>query len=187
MPDHAVTASPVTARLFGKLPTHGDFVARGLTMAEKSQLDRWLSGEMDLARARCGDDFEGRFDQAGPWCFAGPVQDGLWQGGALCPSIDSAGRRFPLFVACSGVAPAAAPSAAEYCVDVIFRAFEDRLTADDLCQNIAKAEWSAGETEAGAAADQGWWADGDDRSPTMTMSGAFPEGLIAAMLEGVDT
>jgi type VI secretion system protein ImpM len=174
--------NPVTARLFGKMPTHGDFVSRGLSLAEKSRLDAWLSQEMDLARERCGDLFEGRYDQAPPWCFAGPDQDGRWAGGALCPSIDSAGRRFPLFVACCGVAADQAASAAEYCVDAIFRAFDDRLSADGLCLDIAGAEPASAEAPAG----QGWWADGDDRSPGMTLNGIYPDGLIMTMLEGVD-
>ncbi len=174
--------NPVKARLFGKMPTHGDFVSRGLSLAEKSRLDEWLSREMNQARVQCGDGFEGRYDQAVPWCFAGVGPDGLWQGGALCPSIDSAGRRFPLFVARCGVAATEAASAAEYCVDAIFQAFDDRLSADGLCQAISDAAL----VPAGAAAEQGWWADGDDRSPAMTMNGVYPAGLISTMLEGVD-
>lgn len=172
----------VAARLFGKMPTHGDFVSRGFTLAEKSRLDAWLSGEMDLARAQSGNGFEDRYDCAPPWCFAGVGPDGLWQGGALCPSIDSAGRRFPLFVSRCGVEATEAAAAAEYCVDAIFQAFDDRLTADGLCEAISAAALAPATT----VVEQGWWADGDDRSPSMAMIGVYPAGLIATMLEGVD-
>ncbi len=172
----------VIARLFGKMPTHGDFVARGISRDLQARLDEWLSSEMELARSACGDGFEARYDLAPPWCFAGVGQDGLWQGGALCPSIDATGRRFPLFVARRRVAASEAASAAEYCVDAIFRAFDDRLSADELCQAISGMALAPAEV----AVEQGWWADGDDRLPSMAMSGEYPTGLISAMLEGVE-
>jgi type VI secretion system protein ImpM len=168
-------------RLFGKMPAHGDFVSRGYSLEERLRLDQWLSREMDQARAQSGPGFEERYDQAPCWCFAAVGSDGLWQGGTLCPSIDSAGRRFPLLVACCGVAASEVESAAEYCVDAVFRAFEDRLSADGLCEAISCAELLPG----GETAEQGWWTAGDDRSPSRTMCGEYPDGLISTMLEGV--
>jgi hypothetical protein len=85
-------------------------------------------------------------------------------------------------VARRGIEAAEAASAAEYCVDAIFRAFDDRLTADGLCQVLSDAQLNC----ADSAAEQGWWADGDDRAPWMAMGGEYPAGLIATMLEGVD-
>jgi len=85
------------ARIFGKLPAHGDFVARGIGAAEREALDAWLSGEMLAARAALGGDFEERYDRAPPWRFAGP--DGA---GVLVASVDGVGRRFPLYLALGG-------------------------------------------------------------------------------------
>ena len=61
------------AFLFGKMPSHGDFVARGLAAEERDSLDAWLSAELADARAALGERFEERFDSAPPWRFAWPA------------------------------------------------------------------------------------------------------------------
>ena len=95
-----MSCRPVTAWLFGKLPSHGDFVTRGLSPAERDQLDRWLSDEMEQARDMLGEQFAARFDETPPVLFAHPCEAG-WEGGALCPSIDSAGTGVLSMTACS--------------------------------------------------------------------------------------
>lgn len=81
---------------FGKLPAHGDFVARGLGPAERDAWDEWASEGVGAARDALGADFDALHDTTPPWRFAfgpGPFGDG-WRAGALTPSIDRAGRRF---------------------------------------------------------------------------------------------
>jgi type VI secretion system protein ImpM len=88
MPGEAVRV----AGFFGKLPTTGDFVGRGLPAAFVRTWDRWvarhLAGPMAVDEA---DDLPAlRFLlAAGP----GPMA------GVVIPSADRAGRRFPLTIA----------------------------------------------------------------------------------------
>lgn len=83
----------MTAWIFGKLPAHGDFVARGMAAAERATFDSWLSTALLAARDVYGAKFEARFDVAQPWRAEG---DGVT--GALAASQDSAGRRYPLLL-----------------------------------------------------------------------------------------
>ena len=84
---------PLGRWLFGKLPVLGDFVARGLDGQMRDALDHWLSADLAAARDRFGDEFEPRYDAAPPWRFIDCDPDGGWSGGALCASVDRAGRR----------------------------------------------------------------------------------------------
>ncbi|MEE4207110.1 MAG: type VI secretion system-associated protein TagF [Erythrobacter sp.] len=77
--------------LVGKLPAHGDFVSRGVTHAARDLIDHWLSDWMTAARSALGEAFEERYGEAGPWLFEGPTVRLL-----ALPSIDKAGRLFPL-------------------------------------------------------------------------------------------
>jgi len=56
--------------VIGKLPGHGDFVARGVGSGERQQIDEWLAASMAAAREELGDKFEAAFDIAPPWRFA---------------------------------------------------------------------------------------------------------------------
>ena len=55
--------------MIGKLPGHGDFVARGVGSGERQQIDEWLAASMAAAREELGDKFEAAFDIAPPWRF----------------------------------------------------------------------------------------------------------------------
>lgn len=70
--------------LFGKLPSHGDFIARGLTSPQRQALDRWLTqniGQMTLP----ADGLRLR------WALGGAPMVA-----AIMPSKDKAGRVFPI-------------------------------------------------------------------------------------------
>lgn len=163
---------PLTSWLFGKLPTHGDFIARGLAPALRDRIDGWLSDEMDRARSEHGENFEARYDAAPPWRFV----DGA-EGGVICASIDSAGRRFPLLAAMAVGAETQAAAAAEASEAAIFRAFELGSNADGLAALLAESPLDDGEPPL----QSGWWVDGaDDFLP-----GRWPDGLISRMLSSV--
>lgn len=88
----------VSAFLFGKMPAHGDFVARGLSPEAEACWDRWAAGEIEAAQRRWGERFD-RVHQAAPparlIAGPGPLGDG-WRAGALVASVDAVGRRFVL-------------------------------------------------------------------------------------------
>jgi type VI secretion system protein ImpM len=170
----------MTAWLFGKLPVHGDFVSRGLALAERDMLDSWLSAEMAKAKDRLGADFADSYDAAPPWCFVRKRDDDGWDGGALCPSMDSAGRRFPILVARAQLEADQAPSAARSCVDVIYEAFGTAMTADAL---LSAAQSLQPATTLGVTSVS-WWVEDEAQTPVVRLEGQYPSGLIAAMLEG---
>jgi type VI secretion system protein ImpM len=126
------------AVVFGKLPTHGDFVARGLTDCTRRAWDDYLSAGLERARSRAGLDFERVHDRAPPWRFvAGPGAFGpAWRAGALAPSIDAAGRRFFIMLGIddldAGLATACGQGLAEAMEDSIHLAFAHALDVDAL-------------------------------------------------------
>jgi type VI secretion system protein ImpM len=196
-----VSAGVNSARLFGKLPAHGDFVARGLGAAEREALDAWLSAEMLAAREALGSDFENRYDRAPPWRFAGP--DGT---GVLVASVDGVGRRFPLYLALSipfsspargrwqakpdggggkqtdnesdAPSTALAENTAEQVEDLVYRAFAENWDADALFAEACSLAFSAESIFPVAR----WWTLGGEGFVLSSLDGERPEGLLAKML-----
>jgi type VI secretion system protein ImpM len=172
----------VTAALFGKLPAHGDFVSRGLDLSARDALDAWLSAEIAAAREAFGDAFAERFDVAPGWCFAFPGAAG-WTAGALAPSVDMVGRRFPLIVA-RGVADAdAAGGMALACGDAIHAALTEGWDADRL--HVALAALTP--PEVAPPAEAGWWLADVAGKPVERLAGERPPGLLRAMLAERET
>lgn len=133
--------------LFGKLPSHGDFIARGLDAGERAAWDAWASAGMEAARAAFGEAFEAAHDQGPPCRFVLPEGAGPTAGsGAFAPSVDSAGRRFLIVLGRRDAAAAQAGEAA------IYAAFEQGLDADGALAAVGE--------DAGAADGPGWWVDG---------------------------
>lgn len=169
MPDDIVTATP---QIFGKLPTHGDFVARGVSAARRERLDAWLSASLAGARSRFGEGLGARYDTAQPWRFAHP--DGAaWLGGALTPSVDAAGRRFPLYVAHPAATDALAAGAAAQCEDLVYAAFEGGWTVDRLY--AALSDLTPGEDDV----RRGWWCDSGG---TVAQADDWPDEVMTLML-----
>lgn len=147
----------MTALLFGKLPAHGDFVARGLGAEARERLDAWLSASLADARETLGDGFADRFDAALPWRCTGP---GV--AGAIAASQDAAGRRFPVLLLCADD-----EGAAERCEALLYAAIGERWPADRLAD-------AAGDAPGGEPAV---WYGGSDRYES-----AAPPDLVSAML-----
>ena len=82
---------------FGKLPTTGDFVARGLPDAFRKNWDAWITRHI-APRMRIG----GQWPQGGLRCRL--ISGGRAAGAVIVPSADSAGRVFPLSLVLIGQA-----------------------------------------------------------------------------------
>lgn len=84
---------------FGKLPSVGDFVSRGLDRSRIEAVDGWFQRGLG-ALQQSDTDWLSAYLVAPVWCFAVPA--GLWGeqacGGALMASVDRVGRYFPLMV-----------------------------------------------------------------------------------------
>jgi type VI secretion system protein ImpM len=135
---------------FGKLPAHGDFVARGLAAAERQAWDDWASAGIVRARDALGDAFDAAHDRAQPCRFAfgaGSGGAGLFgggrQAGAFAPSIDQAGRRF--LIVLGTTAPAGfdphgrGAEAAEILEAEIYGAFQAGVDVNGLVANATAA------------------------------------------------
>jgi type VI secretion system ImpM family protein len=179
MPGEAVTGPRAFA--FGKLPTHGDFVARGLTPDAREAWDTWSSAGLEDARATLGEVFEARHDAAPPVRFTfGPGAFGPgWSTGALTASIDTAGRRFILVL---GVHTEQAPSASEQMAEAaeheIYRAFETAADVDAMVAN-AQDVFHTMESEPEPDAQGRFWRPD---SPFDISAGQPPADLITRAL-----
>lgn len=159
----------MSAWVFGKLPAHGDFVARGMDAADRDALDAWLSGSLLAARDLYGEDFADRFDAAQPWRAAG---EGV--AGAVAASQDSAGRRFPVVLLCDGHAHDAAD-----CETLLYDAITQGWSVDRLAE-------AAGAAPRGIVAR--WYAANADLTGELTgelrgeLRGERPADLLTRML-----
>ena len=171
--------------LFGKLPSHGDFIQRGLDLTACDAWDRWASEGLQAARTALGECFDDAHDSAPPWRFIDPPGrfGREWRAGALAPSIDAAGRRFMIMLAADGLSPEQAGGGGEAIAEqmeaLIYQAFESGWDADATIE--AAKPPVAGIGEVGAVAAPRWWTlGGFDHQPASSAGGA--EGLFRSML-----
>ncbi len=164
------------AILFGKLPSHGDFVARGLAAEPRAAWDAWASDGLLRARERLGERFEEQHDAAPPWRFiGGPGVFGPgWRAGAIAPSIDSAGRRFVILLAAADLSPGQADAAGEAIAEtmegLIYDAIASGWDADALI-DAAGAAVPVVEAPTGRAPYARWWTLGGPEHPPRTIDG----------------
>jgi len=195
-----VPAGGIGARagLYGKLPARGDFVRAGLPRDFVEPWDAWWQRGIAASRDAAGEDWTAAWLEAPVWCFALPPGL-LGPGGVLglwLPSVDRAGRYFPLTIA--AVAPfdwAARPGAVPGFLAAAEAAGRDALDRDlDPEAMLRRAEAAlalALEDEAGASGPRpgplpgraAWWTEGGPRvAPRMEDGVRLPEGAAFAAL-----
>lgn len=93
---------PQATAWYGKLPSRGDFVSRGVPRSWSRPWDEWLQRGLALAARQLGASaLRERLQAMPPWaCAFGPVQAGepMWLG-AVVASCDRVGRIFPTLLA----------------------------------------------------------------------------------------
>jgi type VI secretion system protein ImpM len=85
---------------YGKLPSHGDFLQRGVNDDFVNHWDAWLQAGMARSRSELGEAWLDVFLTSPLWRFAlasGVVGAPVWAG-ILLPSVDRVGRYFPLTI-----------------------------------------------------------------------------------------
>jgi type VI secretion system protein ImpM len=96
----AGTVVQAAVGFFGKLPARGDFVRRDLPQDFVDAWDAWLAAGIAESRARLAEDWLPAFLEAPVWNFAlAPGVAGGGIAGVFLPSVDRAGRYFPLTLA----------------------------------------------------------------------------------------
>jgi type VI secretion system protein ImpM len=98
--------------LYGKLPSHGDFLRRRVSDAFVGAWDSWLQQSIAASRAILGEQWLDLYLTSPAWSFAcAPgVVGAAVAVGVMVPSVDRVGRYFPLTVVCE---PGAERSALE--------------------------------------------------------------------------
>ena len=187
---------PATAGFYGKLPARGDFVRAGLPKTFIDPWDVWWQRMLPGSRDRLGEAWTEAWLQAPIWRFALPPGQcgadavlGLWM-----PSVDQAGRFFPLTIAIVAAQPLPALlrsgggflAAAEIAG---LAAVQEDMPPDTLGAQIAAAA-RATEAEAGPPPPEPgaaiWWTEGSPLVPAQAVSPRTLPGIDAftAMIAG---
>ena len=173
MPEHALNPIPF---VFGKLPSHGDFIARGLSATEISAWDDALATSLEAARREFGEDFERRYAQAPPWRFFVEVGHS-WMAGAIAPSVDKVGRLFPVVAGARSARCESVVGWAAHCETQLFDAIQYGWSVSQLAEALGR--WRLGDD---AEHIGHWWVDGGSESDVKPVAGVHPVTLLSAML-----
>ena len=188
-------ALPLDARVgfYGKLPSRGDFVREGLPRDFVEAWDAWWQRGLVATQQRPQEEWRDAWLEAPVWrfvlapglCGASGVL-GLWM-----PSVDKAGRYFPLTIAATAPGdwtPLVASLTAflDGAEEAGRDALELDLTPADLLERLQRA-FAVGEepaqSPAPAAGGATWWTEGGPRVAARLEAGAeLPEGLRFAGL-----
>ena len=99
-------SAPAMVRVgfFGKIPSRGDFVQAGLSRQFTRAWDDWVQAVLPDCRSLLGQEWDAAWRTAASWRFALPGgQCGARPVlGLFLPSLDGAGRVFPLTIAAEG-------------------------------------------------------------------------------------
>jgi type VI secretion system protein ImpM len=184
---------------YGKLPARGDFVRAGLPRDFTDRWDDWLQSVIAGSRALMGEAWLPAFLEAPVWRFALPPgmcgeRAAL---GLMLPSVDKAGRYFPLTFAALPASGAALPAlgiagaasgAARAWLDRCEAAGRTALERDTSPQEIADAiGWPDLPDGVAQCFDGVWWSDGSPRvKPAQMLLGSLPDVATYAAMLGMD-
>jgi type VI secretion system protein ImpM len=186
---------PVIAGFYGKLPARGDFVRGALPRDFTDRWDAWLNPAIAGSRLCMGEDWLPAFLEAPVWRFA--LSAGLCGEraalGLMLPSVDRAGRYFPLTFAAlynGGPAPEDDPAWLDDCEAAGRAALEQDAGPEQLSAMLRlpeAAEGAAGRTERDMTQSI-WWTDGAPRVPAtrFVLSGLPDAAVYATMLRATE-
>lgn len=85
---------------YGKIPSQGDFIKRGMTMKFTEPWCKWIQNGFYHSREQLNDTWKEHYLNSPIWhfVFTSPLYDNLWLG-LMMPSTDQIGRYFPLMIA----------------------------------------------------------------------------------------
>jgi type VI secretion system protein ImpM len=189
VPDPALEpALPAASGFFGKIPARGDFVRGGLPRAFTDPWDDWLQRAIEGSREILGERWLPAWMEAPIWHFALPAGQcgaapvlGVWM-----PSIDAAGRHFPLTLAHVGAMPGDPDAWLAAAEAVGLAALEADLAPEEIARRLSAIAPRCGGTSFGAGEGL-WWTEGSPFvPPTRLALPALPEGVtFAAMLHAM--
>ena len=180
---------------FGKIPTRGDFVRVGLPRSFISPWDDWLQVMLAASKTALGEQWQAAWMEAPVWRLL--IQPGICGPdtvlGVFMPSVDRAGRYFPLTLAC--VAPrqdgnaAAAQDWLNTAEAAGIAALEHDIEPDGLADLLSAATVPSGcEPAQVPVGDCAWWTEGAPRVPAAAFATRGLPGpeLFIRMLDAQD-
>ena len=198
-PEPASPPGGMAVGFYGKLPARGDFVRAGLPRDFTDRWDDWLQSVIAGSRTLMGEAWLPAFLEAPVWRFALPPgmcgeRAAL---GLMLPSVDKAGRYFPLTFAALPASGAALPAlgiadaesgAAHTWLDRCEAAGRTALERDTSPQEIADAiGWPDLPDGVAECFDGVWWSDGSPRvKPAQMLLGSLPDVATYAAMLGMD-
>jgi type VI secretion system protein ImpM len=185
----AVSARAPLVGFYGKLPARGDFVSQRLPRAFTGPWDAWVAAMLAGSQQVLGGGWRAAWLEAPVWRFAlaagvcGP-EAAL---GLMLPSVDRAGRYFPLafaalFPAGEGTDVAGSPCAwLDRCEAAGRAALEEDTAPDALAALMGPPPEAPQHPRAGSC----WWSEGGPRVPPgRTTCPSMPEvAAFVAMLD----
>ena len=181
--------SVISIGFYGKLPARGDFVRMGLPRDFTDPWDAWLQSVMTGSRALMGEAWLPAFLEAPVWRFSLPAgmcghQAAL---GLMLPSVDQAGRYFPLAFAALG--PQCIDAAAngpwlDACEAAGLAALEQDISPEEIAAMLPAPDHVV---DATGAADAEWWTAGSARvPPTRMVLPSMPDSATYAAMLGAE-
>lgn len=181
-----VVTLPTQAGFLGKLPARGDFVARGLPRGFAEPWDAWLAEAITGSRAILGEAWLPAWMEAPIWRFALPAgQCGPdAAAGVILPSVDRAGRHWPLTLAAVFPGLSLAPDPDPEWIAALEEAGLEAVLSDATPERLAERVAAAPPGFAANGTIATWWTEGAPRvAPRRFAAGALPgPAAFAAML-----
>jgi type VI secretion system protein ImpM len=156
------------AGAFGKVPSAGDFIARGMTVEVRSALDRWLTAHLAEA-ARDPDSWP-------DWGLRAAVPTPSGDVAALIlPSVDRAGRQYPfaLVAPLSGSDVRGVDAWADGALDLALDAVDGVIDADELAAALGDVGLPRAARGGAVAAPSLWRRGGTPRAPEDAVPALF--------------
>ena len=162
--------------LYGKVPSRGDFISRGLSREFIDPWDRWLQSAIATSRQQLGDEWLNHYLTSPIWRFA--LTSGICGShtcfGVMMPSVDRVGRYFPLILV-QGCDPKtdimdAIPQLDEWYVvleEMALLALDDNLSVDDFHSELLDSPFP-------------YTAKSDN--PSSSTGGIFDQGMYRALI-----
>lgn len=173
---------------YGKLPARGDFVRAGLPRSFTDPWDDWLQTVIAGSRERMGEGWLPAYLEAPVWRFrlAAGLCGALPAVGLMLPSVDKAGRYFPLTFAALCDGADLADTWLDRCEDAGFAALEQDTPPDAILTMIGQPELALHDRDRvnGPPHESIWWTEGAPRVPEsrMKLSGLPDVATYASML-----
>ena len=181
--------SGVAVGFYGKLPARGDFVRAGLPRDFTDPWDDWLQAAIAGSRSLMGEAWLPAFLEAPVWRFVLPPGMCGTQAvlGLMLPSVDRAGRYFPLtFAALSqhGIAKASGEAWLDTCEAAGRIALEQDTPPQVIADSLGSAELPDAEV---GLAEATWWSEGSTSVvPACLTLECLPDAATYAAMLGAE-